>query len=280
MSGPTSAARGLIGTIQSAAANAAQPIAALQTEAISIEIARIKLISCAVLRLVREHSRRNPESFRLDWKLILLLNMRNMPTNQRRVLCLAAAVATIGWMACASAQDPETEMQAGLEAWQAGDMIGAMNHYQVAADAGLAQAQAKLGYIYDVSNQDEMAVRWYREASMQHDPDGEFGLGEMYAKGEGVDQDFDVAIEMFMRAAVGGQVQACRVLANAYEVGALDRDVDEAEALRWLMLAADGGDANAMQRIASLYRDGGLGVKPDLAVAEQWQTRADLAQEQ
>jgi TPR repeat protein len=183
-------------------------------------------------------------------------------------------------MVSASAQDPETEMQAGLEAWQAGDMVGAMNHYQVAADAGLAQAQAKLGYIYDVSNQDEMAVRWYREASMQNDPDGEFGLGEMYAKGEGVDQDFDVAIEMYMRAAVGGHAQARRVLASAYERGALGRDVNAAEALRWLKLAADSGDGNAMRRMAGLYRDGGLGVKPDSAMAEQWQARADAAQKQ
>ena len=203
--------------------------------------------------------------------------MRNMSVNHRRALCVAAAIC---WMVSASAEDPEAEMQAGLEAWQAGDMVGAMNHYQVAADAGLAQAQAKLGYIYDVSNQDEMAVRWYREASMQNDPDGEFGLGEMYVKGEGVDQDFDMAIEMYMRAAVGGHAQARRVLASAYERGALGRDVNAAEALRWLRLAADSGDANAMRRMAGLYRDGGLGVKPDSAMAEQWQARADALQEQ
>jgi len=199
-----------------------------------------------------------------------------MSENLKKALC---AVTAICWTLSAAAQDPEAELQAGLEAWQAGDMVNAMNHYQVAADAGLAQAQAKLGYIYDVSNQDEMAVHWYRKASMQHDPDGEFGLGEMYAKGEGVDQDFDVAIEMYMRAAVGGHAQARRVLANAYEHGAFGRKVDEAEALRWLRLAADSGDADAMLRIASLYRDGGLGVIPSPALAEQWQTRADAAQE-
>lgn len=168
-------------------------------------------------------------------------------------------------------------MQAGLDAWKAGDMIGALNHYHAAAEAGLAPAQAKLGYIYDQSNDDEKAVHWYREAAMQQNPDGEFGLGEMYAKGEGVEQDFEAAVEMFMRAAVGGHAQARRVLANAYEHGALDREISEAEALRWLMLAANSGDTNAMKRIASLYRDGGLGVKPDPAEAAQWQARADAA---
>ena len=169
-------------------------------------------------------------------------------------------------------------MQTGLDAWQAGDMIGALQHYHVAAEAGIALAQAKLGYIYDQSNDDEKAVHWYREAADQQHPDGEFGLGEMYAKGEGVDQDFEVAVEMYMRAAVNGHAQAQRVLANAYEHGALAREVSKAEALRWLTLAANGGDINAMQRMASLYTDGGLGVTPDPAQAEQWQARVEAAQ--
>jgi TPR repeat protein len=184
------------------------------------------------------------------------------------------------WVLAVTAADPdaEAELQAGLEAWQADDMIGAMRHYNVAAEAGIALAQAKLGYIYDQSNDDEKAVYWYREAAAQQHPDGEFGLGEMYAKGEGVEQDFDIAVEMYMRAAVGGHAQARRVLANAYEHGSLDRDISQAEALRWLTLAADGGDINAMRRMASLYRDGGLGVKPDPAQANDWQARADAAQ--
>ena len=184
------------------------------------------------------------------------------------------------WAASAFATefDAEAEMQAGLDAWQAGDMIGALKHYHVAAEAGIALAQAKLGYIYDQSNDDEMAVEWYRQAADQQHPDGEFGLGEMYAKGEGVEQDYEVAVEMYMRAAVGGHAQARRVLANAYEHGALGRKASADEALRWLTLAANSGDINAMRRMASLYAEGGLGVKPDPAQAEQWQARVDAAQ--
>ena len=187
-------------------------------------------------------------------------------------------IAASCWALAAFAADPDAEMQAGLEAWQAGDMIGAMKHYHVAAEAGIALAQAKLGYIYDRSNDDELAVRWYRAAAEQQHPDGEFGLGEMYSKGEGVDQDFDIAVEMYMRAAVGGHAQARRVLANAYEHGSLDREVSHAEALRWLTLAANSGDINAIRRMASLYRDGGLGVKPDPVMADEWQARADATQ--
>lgn len=191
---------------------------------------------------------------------------------------LVWVIVASGWTFAASAADPDAAMQAGLDAWQAGDMIGALQHYHVAAEAGIALAQAKLGYIYDQSNDDEKAVHWYREAAAQQHPDGEFGLGEMYAKGEGVDQDFEIAVEMYMRAAVNGHAQAQRVLANAYEHGALGREVSRAEALRWLTLAANGGDISAMRRMASLYTDGGLGVTPDPARAEQWQARVDAAQ--
>lgn len=190
-------------------------------------------------------------------------------------------IAVLGsWILAASAADPdaEAELRAGLEAWQAGDMIGALQHYHVAAEAGLALAQAKLGYIYDQSNDDEKAVYWYQAASEQNHPDGEFGLGEMYAKGEGVEQDFDSAIEMYMRAAVGGHAQARRVLANAYEHGSLAREVSKAEALRWLTLAANSGDVNAMERMVTLYSEGGLGVQPDPGQAEQWQARLAAAQ--
>lgn len=205
------------------------------------------------------------------------MNDQNMPKKPLSFLCIIAAAF---WVFAASAADPdaEAELQAGLDAWQAGDMIGAMNHYHAAAEAGLALAQAKLGYIYDQSNDDEKAVHWYREAAAQQHPDGEFGLGEMYAKGEGVEQDFDIAVEMYMRAAVGGHAQARRVLANAYEHGSLDREISQAEALRWLTLAATSGDMKAMERLASLYRDGGLGVEPDPAKANEWQARVDAAQ--
>lgn len=204
------------------------------------------------------------------------LNLQEMLKKPAKSLWIMAATCWICGATAAEA-DAEAQLQAGLDAWQAGDMVGALKHYHVAAEAGVALAQAKLGYIYDQSNDDEAAVYWYREASNQNHPDGEFGLGEMYAKGEGVEQDFEIAVEMFMRAAVGGHAQARRVLANAYEHGGLERDVSKAEALRWLKLAADSGDINAMERMASLYTDGGLGVEPDPTQAEQWQARVDAA---
>jgi hypothetical protein len=52
---------------------ARQVIAALQAEVILVEIAPTELISDDVLCQVGAHSRRNPESVRLDSKLIAII---------------------------------------------------------------------------------------------------------------------------------------------------------------------------------------------------------------
>lgn len=185
------------------------------------------------------------------------------------------ALVCSGSVALAQGVDVDAEVQAGDDAFNRNDVMGAMRHYGKAAEAGSPDAQAKLAAIYDWSEDNAEAVALYRASAEQGHPAGQFGLGEMYAKGEGVERDFDTAVEWFMMAAVGGHAQAHRVLASAYETGDLGRDVDPAEALRWLTLAANNGDANATQRLVKVYRDGELGVKPDAGQSSAWQKKLD-----
>ena len=185
------------------------------------------------------------------------------------------ALVCSGSVALAQGVDVDAELQAGDDAYVSNDIVGAMGHYEKAAGAGSPLGQAKLAGIYDWSEQNEEAVALYRASAEQGHPAGQFGLGEMYAKGEGVERDLDAAVEWFMIAAVGGHAQAHRVLANAYETGDLGRDVDTAEALRWLKLAANNGDANAMERLVKVFRDGELGVKPDVEQSSAWQKKLD-----
>ena len=56
------------------------------------------------------------------------------------------------------------------------------------------------------------------------------GLGEMYAKGEGVEKDEAVAVEYFVQAADNGHEQAQRVLINAYNKGLFGLQADPAKA--------------------------------------------------
>lgn len=133
----------------------------------------------------------------------------------------------------AEQSDVDAAIDAGFEAYNRGDVVAAMGHYETAANAGSAEGQARLAWVLDQSEQNEDAVRWYRASAEQGHAEGYFGLGGMYAKGEGVEQDDAVAIENFRLAARNGHAQAHRVLINAYTRGVFGLPVDAAKAEEW-----------------------------------------------
>lgn len=180
------------------------------------------------------------------------------------------AVMLVSYVAMAYAA-PEEDFRAGSKAFDSGDVVQAMSLLRKSADAGHAPAQALLGYILDKAEFDEEALAYYRKAAQQGNAEGEFGVGAMYAAGEGVKRDPAEALKWFLRAAEKGHVLATKVLAQAYMKGELG--VDEAkrggpEALRWVRRAADLGDVPAMEHLARAYRTGGLGLAADVKQAE------------
>ena len=120
----------------------------------------------------------------------------------------------------------DAEVQAGIDAYDRGDLMAAMGHYGKAAEAGSALAQARLAWIHDLSEDNVAAVKWYRASADQGHPDGQYGLGEMYAKGEGVEMDLDEAVLWFTRAAENGNLRAQKVLIVAYKNGSMGRTAD------------------------------------------------------
>jgi len=148
------------------------------------------------------------------WRILLLLTL------------------SLGLCVPAMADDTsiEADVQAGIDAYDRGDLMAALSHYSKAAEAGSALAQARLAWIHDLSEENEAAVKWYRASADQGHPDGQYGLGEMYAKGEGVEEDLDEAVLWFTRAAENGNLRAQRVLISAYENGVLGRTADPLKA--------------------------------------------------
>jgi TPR repeat protein len=151
--------------------------------------------------------------------------------NSTSILCAVLAIAS--GRVSAQDVDVDSEIASGFEAYNRGDVVAAMMHYENAANAGSADGQARLAWVLDQSEQNEDAVRWYRAAAEQGYPDGYYGLGEMYAKGEGVEQDGEKAVENFTLAAENGHAQAMRVLISAYEKGELGLEADSVRADYW-----------------------------------------------
>jgi len=173
---------------------------------------------------------------------------------------------------------PKEDLDAGIMAYDRGDLIGAMALFQSAADAGLAEAQIRLAYIYDYSEKNEEAVRLYRAAADQGNSDGYLGLGEMYAKGEGVETDLRVALDFFSMAAELDNSRAMLLLARYYKEGHLGLVIDLERAGEWLIRAAELGNPVAINELVTAYQVGGFGLQADQERVAFWQSRLETEQ--
>lgn len=171
----------------------------------------------------------------------------------------------LGWSGFASAT-PADDFTAGEKAYRAGDVVSAMPLLRGAADAGEPRAQALYGHILDISEFNEEAAIYYRRAAEQGNADGQFGLGSLYAAGEGVPRDVPTARKWFELAATQGHASAINTLAQASLLG--DGPAD----LKWVHKAAEQNYFPALDYLAKGYRNGTFGAV-DLARADELDAR-------
>ena len=131
------------------------------------------------------------------------------------------------------AAGPEQDTELAVKEFNRGDLVASMALWRKAANAGYAPAQVWLGDILDKSEEDKEAVEWYVKAAAQGSPAGEYGLGEMYAKGEGVKKDFAEALTHILRAAEKNYLPAVTLMVEAYRTGSLGVTQDLAQANVW-----------------------------------------------
>ena len=83
-------------------------------------------------------------------------------------------------------------------------------------------------------------MRYYQLAAEQGDPDGIYNLGYSYYYGEGVEQDYEKAWDLFQQAAELGQPSAIFSLGECYYEGnAVEKNLEEAAV--WYQKALDAG---------------------------------------
>lgn len=128
---------------------------------------------------------------------------------------------------------PEQDAELAEKEFARGDLIVSMALWTKAAQQGYAPAQSRLGDILDKAEEDELAVEWYRKAAVQGNAAGEFGLGQMYAKGEGVKKDLEQARSYISLAAEKGYIAAVVLMMEIYRSGGLGLAADNAQADSW-----------------------------------------------
>ena len=169
--------------------------------------------------------------------------------------------------------DARSDGERGIAEYRQGNLVQAMEWLQKSATAGYTPAQTTLASILDAAEDDEAAFRWYQAAADSNDAAGLFGLGSMYAKGEGTAKNPARAGELFQQAAELGHVQAMRVYANALENGQLGLAHNPGEAIAWYLKAANQGDVNSMHRLKQAYSLGQLGLQADAKRAAEWDAK-------
>ena len=86
------------------------------------------------------------------------------------------------------------DFQAGLDAYQKGDYVGAAKEWRPLAEEGDATAQYNLGLLYldghGVPQNITEAANWFRRAAEQDYTQAQHNLGAMYGSGQGVKRDY------------------------------------------------------------------------------------------
>ena len=105
-----------------------------------------------------------------------------------------------------------------------------------------------------------------------NDKDACCRLGLRYYKGQGVEQDYTRAVELFRKAAEQGNGYAMRLLGDCYRSGC-GVEKDCAQAVEWYRKAAELGDKDACCWLGNYYYYG-FGVEQDYAQAVEWYRKA------
>ncbi len=100
-------------------------------------------------------------------------------------------------------------------------------------------------------------------------------LGMLYQEGIGLPKDVDRARELYLAAAQAGDARAQNNLGVIYLRGGDGIEQDYALALQWISQAAEQGMSEALRNLATMYQNG-FGVAPDEAMAERLNRLAAL----
>jgi TPR repeat protein len=170
-----------------------------------------------------------------------------------------------------------TQGSARIESTPSAQNIAMLKQHAANGDA---EAQYNLGNLYafgqGVTQDYARAAIWYREAAQQGNADAQFALGDLYEDGNGVPQDYSQAATWYRKAADQGDVVAQLDLGVLYEHGhGVPRDY--AEAYFWLDLSAAGKVPGLTPEFTAAFREGMRKTRDEAA---SHLTPADLSRAQ
>ena len=141
------------------------------------------------------------------------------------------------------------DFQKGLAAAERGDFVTALREWTPLAEQGDASAQSNLGVMYEkgqgVVQNYKIALKWYRLSAEQGNAFAQFNLGLKDEKGQGVSQDYKTAIKWYRLSAEQGHAGAQYNLGGLYGRG-MGVIQDNIYAHMWFNISASNGDKDAV----------------------------------
>jgi hypothetical protein len=198
--------------------------------------------------------------------------------NGRRVVYwgrwVASAIVVLGvvYVAVPSARTVLFHRSSGAFPAAPSDPAERLAFFQRGAQAGSAEAELQLAILYakgeGVAQDYETGAKWFRAAADQGLPRAQYDMGVLYERGRGVPADPEQAASWYQKAADGKYPLAQYNLAVAYTKGQGVRK-DLSEATLWYRRAAGQGVVLAMLNLGMLY-ERGEGVAVSLVDAYAW----------
>ena len=188
-------------------------------------------------------------------------------TGGLRIRLAALALAIVLGGAAARA-----DMNSARKSYLRGDNAAALSEFKRLAEAGEAEAQARLGEMYftgrGVDENQALAVQWFTAAARQGDIGSQVNLGLILTR----NSEFEAAAKWLEMAAAQGDANAMNNLAAFYMRG-LGVAPDIPRAFVLLEKAAEQGDPNDQLQLGMMYLQGVAG-EPDMAKGLKWLNRS------
>ena len=170
------------------------------------------------------------------------------PSLQVTLFALIMCILTVGLT--------RADYQAGLDAYERGDYETALQEFQPLAESGNPQAQFYLGRMYargdGVPQDDEKAAKLYKKAAEGGDTIAQFVLGIWYEKGRGVPKDKGEAVKWYCKAAQQGSDLAWYKLSRMFTTS-IDIVQSDGEKTNPYRKAAEHGYPKAQFPLGMMY---------------------------
>jgi len=176
----------------------------------------------------------------------------------------------------------EMKSPKGLQEWEKGLWEYQHKHYSKAQkilepykNKNISAIQHAYGNMYqnglgDFKKDYKKAAMFYQKAiEIDNYSSSLNNLGTLYYYGLGVSKDKDKAIELYKKAAKGGDMYCQFYLADNYHFGRDGFSEDYGKAYYWYQQASNQGHAKAARRIGYMYENGN-GFKPNYEKAFYW----------